>query len=90
VVAGSEGDGNERQVALEGRRRDGSERAVAAGHAQCLGSTFGCLDRERVRVVLAPEHARLDAEALGLGHQVLHCRPLVPRTRIDQQKLLCQ
>jgi hypothetical protein len=83
MVAGPEGNRNERHVASEGDLGDGRERPVTAGHAELVGlGATGELDE-----ILALLHdVCLDPARLGLGGQLLGGRGILARSRVDEEE----
>ena len=65
VVAGAGGDADERDIVLDGDRRDEGLRAVAAGHPQAVGATGDGIAGELLEIEAVVEHHRLDAELVG-------------------------
>ena len=83
VVARPEWDAHEGQVALDRHLRDGAERAVAAGHPECLRVGGR---RERRRIVLLAEDVGPDAPPFRLLEQRREALLRRARTRVHEQE----
>jgi hypothetical protein len=86
VVPRPERDAGEGEIQVDRDLGDGGQRAVAPGDAERGRAAVGGFAGERGRVVPLREFARLDAEALGLGDQLLRGRRVVAGAWVDEEE----
>jgi hypothetical protein len=83
VVARAERDADQRDIALERHPRDGSQRAVAAGHPDNLRVGSASL---LSRILTLLEDVDVDTTTRRFLPEVVRRRPAVARAGIDEQK----
>jgi hypothetical protein len=86
VVPCPERNADERKVALESDRRDGSERAVSTGHSQGFRSGLGRPAGNLGRVVVLAEDVDVDPKTTSFLGELFRRGLLVSRPRVDQEE----
>jgi hypothetical protein len=86
VVPRPERNADEREVALQGDRRDCRVRAVSTGHSQGFRSGLGRSAGNLGRVVVLAEDVDVDRKATSFLGELFRRGPLVSRPRIDQEE----